>query len=351
MQTTPCTEADGFGVYDEWGRLREVFVGRADTFQFGRAWNPIYEIASKEFQQKWKANLGKKAAIVWPEYTEPFQAQLNALEAAYKKLNVKVHRPRAMTEIEIDSDPMLAGQGVWQASPADAQWVIGRNYIETAMRIPLPRNNYLWARDVFLPKLDPTISDPDRIADGTSARWLSCPHSTPTNEPLQALGPYLDGGDILLVGNGKDVLVGLDENSTNAYGIDWLQGVLADDGYTVWPTTFNMIAMHLSGQLNLINPGLMIVSPEGFSGHELPKPIADWDRIEISHKDVLQGGADCVMVDEKNAICSAAQHNLMEQLSNKGIEPHPVDISKAFEASSGVRCCSIHIHREKSIIS
>lgn len=29
----------GFGVFDEWGPLREVFVGRADTFRFG-GWSP-----------------------------------------------------------------------------------------------------------------------------------------------------------------------------------------------------------------------------------------------------------------------------------------------------------------------
>lgn len=329
---------EGFGVYDEWGPLREVFVGRADTFRFG-GWSPIYEVTSPEFQKIWKENEYRLASEVWPDYTREFQEQLDGLAEAYEANGVTVHRPRPMTELEIESDPMPAARGVWQGSPADAQWVVGRNYIETAMRVPLPRKNFLWGRDVFAPRVEQT----------PGARWLACPRSAPTEDPTAGPGPYLDGGDIILVGNGRDVLVGLDDHSTDRMGIRWLSDALADDGYKVWPMTFEMIEVHLLAHLNLIRPGLGIICRAAFEGHgPLPEPIRDWDFIEITPEDVHNGGADVVMLDENTALVSQAQPKLAEAMAAGGIEPQIVDLTRAAEATSGVRCCTIIVHREKA---
>jgi len=76
------------------------------------------------------------------------------------------------------------------------------------MRSLAGRKTFLWAREHMLP----------RVAASPGARWLACPASQPTSDPMRGPGPSLDGGDNLMVGNGRDVLCGVDAHSTGEAG-------------------------------------------------------------------------------------------------------------------------------------
>jgi hypothetical protein len=323
ITSTPIPgSTDGFGAYDEWGPLKEVYVGRADTLRV----------------PQWEGRAG------WRQYVSEFQQQLDGLAEAFAQNGVKARRPRPFTEAELAGEPLPAGQGINQAAPADCVWVVGRCYIEMAQRNVLSRKNYLWARDQFLPI----------VRTNPEALWLACPASRPADVSpqrpgwyLQGQGPYLEGGDIVMVGNGRDVLCGIDETTTDEVGFLWLAQALALDGYKVWPVTFNMIEVHLLAHLNLVAPGLGIICREAFRGHPpLPKPVREWEFIEISPDEVHKGGADVVMLHPRKALVSAHQPRLADELASRGIEPQLVNIRRATEAGAGVRCCTIIIHRE-----
>jgi N-dimethylarginine dimethylaminohydrolase len=331
--------AKGFGVYDEWGPLKEVIVGRADTAKIPE-WDPVYSIVSPELQKVIQENPGRLARDIWPQFIDEFQAQLDFLAGAFEENGVIVYRPRPFTEEEYAHDVHPSARGIAQMCPADCLWVVGRNYIEMAQRLPTNRKNFLWARDQFLPKLE----------KNDDARWLACPISQPSKVVSSGPGPYLEGGDIILVGNGRDVLCGVDKHSTDERGFRWLSQALAADGYRVWPVTFNMLEVHLLAHLNLIRPGLGIICREAFEGHgTLPEPIRDWEFIEITPEEVHKGGADVVMLNLDKAIVSADQPRLARELADRGIEPQIVNIRRATESSAGVRCCINIVHRQKSL--
>lgn len=327
---------DGFGVYDEWGSLKEVIVGRADNARWPM-WDDVYKVASKPVQDQIRANQGGLIMDSWPEFASEYQQQADNLAAVYEENGVVVHRPRDFTQAEIDSDSTPA---IYQCSPADCVWLVGRNYIEMQLRPILHRRNYLWARDVFAPMIERT--------DG--AKWLSAPTPQPTDNELTGAGPYVEGGDIILRGNGKDVLVGIDAYSTDQKGFDWLNGALEPDGYKLWPMTFDMIEIHLLAHLNIIGPNLGIICREAFKGHEhlFPPWFDEYDWIDISPEVVHKGGADVVMLRQKKALVSAAQPSVARALEDRGIEAQLVDIERATQASAGVRCMTIVVHREKA---
>jgi len=334
----PEVIANRFGVYDEWGPLKEIFVGRADTLRL-HEWDPVYSVASPLAQRMIQENPGKLVRDVWPEFGEKFQSQLDSLARVFQENGVVVHRPRPFTDEEFASDAHPAARGVQQASSADCVWVVGRNYIEMAQKTLVCRKNFLWARDAFLP----------HIERNSDARWLSCPASQPSKVISAGPGPYLEGGDIILVGNGRDVLCGVDDYSTDERGFQWLKQALASDGYRLWPMTFNMMEIHLLAHLNLVRPGLGIICREAFEGHgPLPDPIRDWEFIEITPEEVHHGGADVVMIHPNKAVVSADQPRLARDLEERGIEVQMVDVSSASQISAGVRCCTIIIHREKA---
>jgi glycine amidinotransferase len=331
--------ARGFGVYDEWGPLKEIFVGRADTARIPE-WDPVYSVVRPELQKVIKENPGTQAKDIWPQFINEFQAQLDCLAMVFEENDVVVHRPRPFTDEEFAYDAHPAARGIAQMTPADCVWVVGRNYIEMAQRLPTHRKNFFWSRDKFLPHLE----------KNSDARWLACPVSQPSKVVSNGPGPYLEGGDIILVGNGRDVLCGVDCHSTDEKGFRWLSQALASDGYRVWPMTFNMMEIHLLAHLNLIRPGLGIICTEAFEGHgPLPEPIRNWDFIKITPVEVHKGGADVVMLSPDKAIVSADQPRLADELAERGIEPQMVNIRRATESSAGVRCCTIIIHREKAL--
>jgi N-dimethylarginine dimethylaminohydrolase len=167
---------------------------------------------------------------------------------------------------------------------------------------------------------------------------------------MTGAGPYLEGGDLILRGNGKDILVGVDPYSTDQAGFDWLARSLASDGYKCWPVTFKMIEIHLLAHMNLIGPKLGIICRDAFKGHEhtFPAFLKDYDWIDISVEDVHNGGADVVMLNSKKALVSQAQPRVADELSKRGIEPQLVNIERASQASAGVRCMTIIVHREKA---
>lgn len=325
-----------FGVYNEWGPLKEVFVGRMDTARLPK-YSPALDITGPEVCKLLKEHGGKTLMEAWPEKVEKGQEGLDTLAATYEKHGVTVHRPRDFEEVEINYLRYLQ-DGVWQTFPADSIWVIGRHVIECQLRMHLLTKQNFTLRERFLPPLD---AYPE-------ARWVQIPSSVPTHNSLTGKGPYLEGGDILILG--KDVLVGIDLDgfSTDERGAKWLSRYLADDGFKVWPVPFhNAVKVHLLAHLGVPREGLAIIYKPLFKDG-IPEPLKDYDFIEVSEEEVAQAGACIVALDSKKCLLPAECPRVADELAKRGVEPVTVPFKETAWWGGGIRCATCIVRRDRA---
>lgn len=325
---------EGFGVYNEWGPLREVIVGRMDTTVFPE-YTPALDVSGPAVTDLLKKHGGRRLDEVWPEMAEAGQQGLDQLAATYERYGVTVHRPRELSELEAQHLRSLA-TGVWQTNPADSIWVIGRHVIECQLRVPMLRKQNFTLREPFYDHL---------LAHGDS-RWVQIPNAMPTEEDRYGPGPYLEGGDILILGD--DVLVGVDLDgfSTDETGAEWLRRYLADDGFRVTPVPFrNAVKIHLLAHVGVPREGVAIIYKPLFT-EGIPEPIADWDLIEISEEESAKAAACIVALDSDRCLLPAETPRIAEELAKRGIEPVTVPYEATAFWGGGIRCGTIIVRRD-----
>lgn len=328
------TVIDDFGVYNEWGRLREVIVGRMDTTILP-PYLPAFDVAGEEVTDLLKQHGGKPLTDVWPEMAARGQEGLDRLAATYEDHGVLVHRPREMTELEVQHLKQLA-PGVWQTNPADSIWVVGRHVIECQLRGPMLRKQTFTLREPFYPLLE----------EHKESRWVQIPNAMPTEDDRLGPGPYLEGGDILILGD--DVLVGVDLDgfSTDDTGAEWLKRYLADDGYRVWPVPFrNAVKVHLLAHLGVPREGIAIIYRPLFADG-IPEPLNDYDLIEISEEESALAGACIVAIDSDTCLLPAETPRVAEELAKRGIEPVPIPYEETLFWGGGLRCGTVIVRRD-----
>lgn len=328
--------AKGFGVHNEWGTLREVYVGRMDSAILP-TYSPQLDITGPEVCALLKEHGGKPLSAAWPEMAKGGQAGLDRLAQTYERHGVKVHRPREFNPVEVDYLAYLQ-DGVWQTFPADSVWVVGRHVIECQLRQPLLTKQNFVLREEFLPHVDAH----------DEARWVQIPATAPVKDALEGNGPYLEGGDILILG--KDVLVGVDLDgfSTDELGASWLSRYLADDGFKVWPVPFrNAVKIHLLAHLGVPREGLAIIYKPLFT-EGIPEPMKGYDFIEITKDEAALGGACIVAIDSKRCLLPAECPRIADELAKRGVEPVLVPFEDTLWWGGGLRCGTCIIQRDVS---
>lgn len=327
--------AEGFGVYNEWGTLREVFVGGIDHTRLPE-YDPAIDVSGPEVTQLLKDHPGELLSDAWPEKFEQGRKGLQNLADAYEAAGVTVHRLRAPND---DEQTHLAYQmgGVFQVFPADPTWTIGRHYVEMQCRQPIIRRNRFQMRDLFR----------DRVGQNPDARWVASPVAAPTRDTVHGAGPYLDGGDVLILGDQVLVGVDLDHFSTDQAGAEWLQRYLADDGITVTIVPFrNAVKIHLLAHLGVPREGLAIIYKPLFEEFGIPEPLKDYEFIEITEDEAAQGAACIVALDSTRTLLPAECGRVADELSAKGIEPVTVEFSEPAWWGGAIRCATNIVWRE-----
>lgn len=334
VQTTYAKTIPGFGVYNEWGTIKEVFVGRIDTTRMP-PYSPSLDITGPEVCQLLKDYGGKPLKEVWPERINTCQAQLDNLAETYKKHGVKVHRPRDFDDAESKYLAYLQ-DAIWQTFPADSVWVVGRHVIECQLRMHLATKQNFTLREGFEPHLE---ANPD-------GRWVQIPATVPTYNSLEGKGPYLEGGDILILG--KDVLVGIDLDgfSTDKAGASWLARYLADDGFKVWPVPFrNAVKIHLLAHVGVPREGLAIIYKPLFTDG-IPEPLKDYEFIEITKEEAASGAACIVALNPKQCLIPAECSRVADELAKRGVEPVAIPFKDVAWWGGGIRCATCIIRRD-----
>lgn len=329
-----------FGVWNEYGLLREVAVGTAE----GAVVPGASDAYPAELQELTRKFAGKPAASV-PELAEVLrhtQEQLDHLARIYSDHGVIVHRPRPFTAWESGYLAELQ-VGEIQIFPADPIWIIGRHAIECQFRQPYRNKECFPLRELLAPHIEMI----------PEMRVGACPVTAPLNPSTDDRNGrsnyFLEGGDILICGNeDRDILVGVDEErSSSAKGVEWLRRYLASDGYRVTPVRITKGApIHLLGAMGAIGPeAALIYRPAFVDG--IPEPIKHWDLIDITMEEARAGGPCVVMIDSKTILVPAETPRICELLGKHSLRVIPIPFDAVTRFDGAIRCATFVMRRDK----
>lgn len=290
-------------VHHEWGTLKEAVVGTAVSLCVPN-WSDEYEFVTPEIQQFIKDNQGKLLKEASPEWYGQSVSQMDNLVGLLEARGVVVHRAKPLTPDEEDFMRDYKA-GIQQCFTRDPILVIGNNVIETSMREFERRKERFGIRRAI----------EERLID-SNANWVSMPQAAPVRAQGYGPGPFLEGGDVLLVG--RDIYAGYSGHGSNLTGIQWLQRFLGSE-YRVHPIRLRRGFLHLDVVLSLPRPGLAIVCREAFV-EGLPDFLDGWDLIEVSVKDTTRLACNGLVLDEKTYLCAAEHEQVAGALSKHGQE-------------------------------
>lgn len=165
------------GVYNEWGKLREVIVGvLPDDAIVPTPTHMGYAYLDKATLALLEKHQGQPLKDLAPELVEGTARQLDGLAGAYEKAGVKVHRARPLTgdELRFGAELAVGGAPVYVRDPI---LVVGNHLIELAIKTPYRRREIFGIRELL----------ERRVAEDPRARYYSMPpprpvKPTPTND-------------------------------------------------------------------------------------------------------------------------------------------------------------------------
>lgn len=323
-----------FGVFSEYGTLREVVVGSAANLAlppFGRGLTHyVPELrAVLEKTNGQRLDIAKALPEKWAKTND----QLNRLAETYERFGVRVYRPRPFTAPEFEHLSELQ-PGHSQLYPADPVFVVGGHYIEVCIRRAYRRKEIYPLRDIVMPL----------VGADKNARYATMPQAMPYLPAADGPGPFLEGGDMLVCG--KHVLVGEHYMTSNRAGIDWLRSYLIPFGWEVHAVPLQGDLLHLLGTMCLLREGLLMAYLPALK-EGLPKPVQDWDVIELEYDEGTGGTATVgVSLDEKRYLTNGKYGRVLDVLAARGVEPIPVECDMLEYWGGGVRCCTLPLVRD-----
>jgi len=93
--------AKKIGVYNEWGKLKEIVVGIVpDRIIVPSPSYSVMNYLSPNLIEMLRINQGKDGWEIMPDEVAATKQQIDGLASLYEAHGVKVHRPRPWTEVE-----------------------------------------------------------------------------------------------------------------------------------------------------------------------------------------------------------------------------------------------------------
>jgi N-dimethylarginine dimethylaminohydrolase len=313
--------------------LHAVVVGRVDDLAYP-AWSPNLRYLSGEIAELLSSSPGRSVDVREraPHLWEALAADIEHIAETFEQHGVRVLRPRPFLPRELTYlDDLQGGHSLLY--PADPTVVLGKHVIETCIRRPFRRKEVWATRDVLMPYID---RDPE-------IRHVAMPSARPHDAGDEGPGPFLEGGDIIIVG--EDVLCGNTELTSNEQGRAWLRRYLEPFGYRVHPVDVHGTWLHLLGVMCLLREGVVMAHMAALDGG-LPEPIADWDLIELTEEETRMLATVGMSLDQERHIIDRRLERVMGEISRRGIEPIPVSIDHLSSWGGAVRCVALPIARD-----
>ena len=319
-------------VNHEWGMLKEAIVGTAESVRIP-LWSDEYVFLTTDIQEFIKVNQGKLLRDADPAAYDRTVAQVDALIEFLEGRGITVHQSKPFSS---DEESFLENFkiGTQQIFTRDPILVIGNNVIETSMREPERRKERFGIRRAI----------EDRLVS-SNANWLSMPQAVPARVDGYGPGPFLEGGDVLLIG--RDIYAGYSGHASNLAGIQWLQRFLGPE-YRVHPVKLKRGFLHLDVVLSLPRPGLAIVCRDAFADG-LPDFLGGWDLIEVSVEATTRLSCNGLVLDQETYLCAAEHEEVAEALAKHGQEVHTILYDAVSLWGGSFRCSHHPLVRESEL--
>jgi len=324
-----------YGCHSDFGKLRAVVVGIIDDLTL-----PPFSKELNHYNDELRDLLGNsggrpvdiKRAL--PGRYRTAEAQIEGIVTTLEKYGVVVHRPRAFTEPERNYLENL--QAGWnQLYAADPVFMLGKHFLELNIRRAYRRKEVFPLREVVLPL----------IADDRKIQHVAMPPAIPYKPAGDGPGPYLEGGDLLMCGNG-DVIVGLnDALCSNRAGLDWLKRYLEPHGYKFHPMPVAGKILHGLGTVALIREGLLLAYMDSLP-NGLPDVVKDWEVIELTYEDAKNYATVGLSLDENTYIIDEVNTRIIEELDKHRVMPIPLAAADIGFFGGDIRCVTLPIARD-----
>lgn len=264
-----------------------------------------------------------------PDDQRKYEKERENLRVVLEKYGVEILRPRLLTPTEIKLGTVKNGftdaTGTCNFFVRDPFFTIGDNIIEGAFKST-------WRRIEVLPIRDTLIKESLKNKN----YYVSIPQTDVSQGVTSDIGPFLEGGDVLVYG--KTVFVGNSGQASNDAGINWLRNYLTHFGYKVVEVKLDKETLHLDCALSLVKEGLLIACddalPEG-----LPDELKSWDKITVSYDDAKELATNGLPINEKVYITDPVFKNTVgKELEKRGINVEYVDFEISRSFGGAFRC-------------
>lgn len=295
----------------EWDALAEAVIGNPHTrigSQIPRAAaNYMPAAAMQMAEEVMKVHAGHTLQEALPALHEMAVEQMAAAADILRERGIVVHEAQTLTADEENYLSDLGYGNAQQYFPRDPILAIGDRIFETAMRYPMRRMERFGIRRTL-----------ERHIGATMIEGMPEPAPLPeTADGSFGPGPFLEGGDVLLLGS--EVLVGVSGNASTESGARWLQHQLGD-AYSVRTVPISSAFLHLDCVLACIREGLALVCLDGFPDG-LPSALDGWDLIEVPRQAAEELLAVNVLVlNDKAVLVASETPEVAQALSDAGQE-------------------------------
>lgn len=261
---------------------------------------------------------GKAYGEVFPDRQRQWEAERENLSRVLQKYGVEVLRPRLLTAQEIQAGKEFGSCNFFARDPF---FVIGNSMIEGSMRFYHRRDEILPIRDIL-----------EQEARQSDSFYVAVPRADTSGGFESEKGPFLEGGDVLVLDN--LVFVGNSGQASNRNGYEWLKSYLSHFGYTTLEVPLRHDVLHLDCALSLVREGLMIVCEEAFL-EGIPYPLKNWDKIQVPLEDIAHLAVNGLPINDSTYVLDPEFEYIAQQLESRGItvERIPFEISRSLGGS------------------
>lgn len=289
------------------------------------------KVLTEETKEHYKGIYGLNYGEAFPERQRLWEQERENLKNVLEKYGVEVLRPRLLTEYEKEM-AKKTGNGCSNFFTRDPFFTIGNHIIEGNLRYPHRRNEILPIRNIL-----------DKIGYDSDSIYISLPRPDTSDGESSEKGPFLEGGDVLVLD--KLIFVGKSGQASNDKGYHWLKKYLGHFGYTVKQVPLKNTVLHLDCALSFVRKGLMIIAEEAFIDG-IPEELKNWDKISVPFKDIEKLAVNGLPVNESVYIMDPEFDYIAKELIKRGVKPEFVDFKITRSFGGSFRCSTQPLVRE-----
>ncbi|MER5965364.1 arginine deiminase family protein [Streptomyces sp. NPDC002057] len=258
-----------------------------------------------------------------PERQAAWERERDSFRALLESYGVRVLRPRMLTGPEKGE----AGEdGYANFFARDPFFTVGHQVIEGSMRFRHRRHEVLPAREIMRAEVYP--ADCGYVA-------VPAPEVPVPGDPTLGPGPFLEGGDVLVLG--RHVFVGSSGLASNALGARWLAKHLGPYGYTVELVRLHERVLHLDCALGLVRDGLLVVCEEALPDG-VPEVLRGWDRVGVDFEAATRLATNGLPISPGVYVTDPAFSFVGDALERRGTKVEYVDFSITRSLGGSFRC-------------